>query len=517
MAKKEEKKELSKEERLDEVLKMINKKFVTDSSDKIVNRFGDQYANRVPTFSSGSLVLDSILGGGIPKGRIVEIYGPEASGKTSIALTTAGNAQREGETVAFIDFEYALDPRYAKRLGVNMEELIYATPDYMEQGMQMIEDMANTGAFSLIVVDSIASMVPKVEWEGELEDQNMAVQARILSRSLKKLVGTASRNSCTIMFINQIREKVGFVMGCLSANTMISLVDGRSFTMKELVEEQVQGEVLSLNEKTGRIESKKIVDWHDNGELHDVREWVNIKTGSNESEGTFTRDHELLSEGKWKKAKELTVGDTLTSYTELGKDNSRTMVEVPIVEINPVTRIESNEAGRYDITVEDNHNYFAGSDKNGFLVHNSPETTPGGRAMKFYASQRIVVRRAEKVTENGETIGNNVKIRIDKNKVGKPFGTGVTVLTYGQGILQEAEIISNEVGVKYGIIEKRGASIYEIETGERIAVGAAKAIKELQTNRELFNRLSKALTKSIEEDDETFEEDDENIEETVKK
>jgi recombination protein RecA len=195
----------------DDALAILNKSFKSQQG-TLIAKLSDRPLD-VETISTGSVVLDSISSGGFPKGRVIEVFGAEASGKTSMALTAAGNVQREGGTVAFIDLENALDPKYAAKLGVNISELAVAQPDYAEQALELVEQLAGSGVVDLIIVDSVAALVPKIELEGELEQQNMAVVARLMSRALKKLVGTANRTKTTVVFINQTREKVGFVMG----------------------------------------------------------------------------------------------------------------------------------------------------------------------------------------------------------------------------------------------------------------------------------------------------------------
>lgn len=327
----------------DEVLKGINSQFKSETGGKIIAKLGDKPNIQVKTISTGSLVLDSILGGGFPEGRIIEIYGPEASGKTSIALTAAGNVQRDGGTVAFIDLEHALDPNYAKKLGVDVSNLALAQPDYAEQALDMVESLAATGVVDLIIVDSVAALVPKSELEGTMEDHGMAVVARMLSKALRRLVGTASKNKTTVIFINQIREKVGFVMG-------------------------------------------------------------------------------------------------------------------------------------------------------------NPEATTGGKALKFYASQRIRISRTGEVKEGKIAIGNTVKMKVQKNKINRPFLDGTTVLTYNRGINRPAEMI--EVGATFGILERPNSRTYiEAETGETIGTSKASAIEAIEKDPKLFARLSKALATSIAEDE----------------
>lgn len=333
----------AKYEAFQEALKQINntkKGILQSETGSLIATLGDKPMN-VETISSGSLVLDSILGGGFPKGRIIEIYGGESSGKTSIALTAAANVQKAGGTAAFIDLENALDPRYAKKLGVNIDQLAVSQPDHAEQALELVQTLAETSVVDLIVVDSVAALVPKAELEGDMEQQTMAVVARLLSRSLKKLVATANRSGTTVIFINQVREKVGFVLG-------------------------------------------------------------------------------------------------------------------------------------------------------------DPTNTTGGKALKFFASQRIKIAKTGKVTENKKDIGTTIKMTVVKNKIAPPFGVGESVLTFNKGINRAAELV--EVGPTYGVIEKPNARTYiDAQTGEIFGKSKAEAIKALETNEELYNSISEALGKSITE------------------
>lgn len=325
---------------MEEALKQINAQFKTESGDPLVARFGDKPRN-VPTVSTGSLVLDSLLGGGLAVGRVIEIFGPEASGKTSIALTAAGNVQKEGGTVAFLDLEHALDPYYAETLGVNMTDLIFAQPDYAEQALNLMLKLINSGMVQMIVLDSVAALIPKAEFEGSLEDQTIGLVARILSRGLKQIAGAAAKKGVTIVFINQTRAAIG-------------------------------------------------------------------------------------------------------GYSPMG----------------------------------------------------TPETTTGGKALQFYASQRIRVSGSKQIVEGKETIGKAVILNIKKNKIAPPFLKGETVLTFAQGINRVAELI--EVGPQFGVIQRPNNRTYlEAETGDKIGSSKAEALEKLETDSALFERLSVALQTAI--------------------
>jgi len=328
----------------DNALKHLNasKGILSSDSGQLIAKLSDKPRN-VSTISTGSLVLDSILGGGIPVGRLVEIFGPEASGKTSIALTVVANVQRSGGTAAFIDLENALDPKYAKKLGVDIDNLAVAQPDYAEQALELTEQLAATGVVDIIVVDSIAALVPKLELEGDMDQGSIGLVARLMSRSLKKLIGTANRNGCTVIFINQTRDAIG-----------------------------------------------------------------------------------------------------------------------------------------------------------GFSPAGTPQTTTGGKAMKFYASQRIQVNRRQQVKDGKEVIGNEVRFKIVKNKVAPPFGEGLTVLTFNKGINKAAELVT--VGPDIGVITMPNNRTYvEAATGETFAKSKAEAVERLEKDEALFLRLSAALKVALDE------------------
>lgn len=333
-------KKMTRAERFNDIINGLNSKYTSEYGGGIISRSGE--VQDVETISSGSLVLDSLLGGGIAKGRIVSIEGPEGSGKSSIALTVAGNVQKEGGNVLYVDAEYALDPKYAQVLGVNMEDLAIAQPDHLEQAFNLMMDIIPTGVIDLIVVDSTSSLQPEQEFSGDMSQQTMALQARALSKGFKKLVPIASRFGTTIIFINQIR-------------------------------------------------------------------------------------------------------DTMAMY--------------------------------------------------------GPKTTiTGGRAQKFYASQMIEVRRQEVITEGKDAIGTQVALNIKKNKIAPPYRRGETVLTFAKGVNKYAEILTDQVGVKYGLIQKRGSWYYNAITGEGLAQGMAKTMVYLEENPEIYEQISTALKKCISAD-----------------
>ncbi|MFB4162736.1 recombinase RecA [Alteribacillus sp. JSM 102045] len=306
---------------LDQALRNIEKQFGKGS----IMKLGEQAERKVSTISSGALAVDIALGvGGYPRGRIVEIYGPESSGKTTVALHAIAEVQRKGGQAAFIDAEHALDPAYAQNLGVNIDELLLSQPDTGEQALEIAEALVRSGAVDIIVVDSVAALVPKAEIEGEMGDSHVGLQARLMSQALRKLSGAISKSNSIAVFINQIREKVGVMFG-------------------------------------------------------------------------------------------------------------------------------------------------------------SPETTPGGRALKFYSSVRLEVRRAETLKQGNEMVGNKTRIKIVKNKVAPPFKQAEVDIMYGEGISREGSIL--DIGAELDIVQKSGAW-YSYE-GERLGQGRENAKQYLKENEEV--------------------------------
>ena len=292
---------------LDQVLADIEKQFGKGA----VMKLGDHPNSHIDVIPSGSISLDIALGiGGYPKGRIIEIYGPESSGKTTFALHAIAEAQKLGGRVAFIDAEHSLDPKYAANLGVNIEELLLSQPDNGEQALEICEALVRSGAISVIVIDSVAALVPQAEIEGEMGDSHVGLQARLMSQALRKLSGVISKTNTIAIFINQLREKVGVLFG-------------------------------------------------------------------------------------------------------------------------------------------------------------NPETTPGGRALKFYSSIRLEIRRAEQIKQGDSVVGNKTVIKVVKNKVAPPFKTANVDIMYGEGVSKEGELV--DLATEAAIIEKSGA--WYSYNGEKIGQG----------------------------------------------
>lgn len=314
---------------LDMALKQIEKQFGKGS----IMKLGEKTDREVLTTSSGSLALDVALGvGGYPRGRIIEIYGPESSGKTTVALHAIAEAQAAGGQAAFIDAEHALDPIYAQNLGVNIDELLLSQPDTGEQALEICEALVRSGAVDIVVIDSVAALVPKAEIEGDMGDSHVGLQARLMSQALRKLSGAISKSKTTAIFINQIREKVGVMFG-------------------------------------------------------------------------------------------------------------------------------------------------------------NPEVTPGGRALKFYSSVRLEVRRAEAIKSGNDFMGNKTKIKVVKNKVAPPFRTAEVDVMYGQGISREGEIV--DLGVEMDIVNKSGS--WYAYNDDRLGQGRENAKQFLKDNPSTRNEIAQKI------------------------
>lgn len=315
----------SREQALEAALKQIEKEFGKGA----VMRLGDEIDRKIEVISSGSISLDKALGvGGFPKGRIIEIYGPESSGKTTFALHAIANAQKNGGYAAFIDAEHALDPIYAKALGVDIENLILSQPDSGEQALEIAEALIKSGSVDIIVIDSVAALVPEAELNGDMGDSHVGLHARLMSQAMRKLAGIISRTNCVAIFINQIREKVGIMFG-------------------------------------------------------------------------------------------------------------------------------------------------------------NPETTTGGRALKFYSSVRLEIRRGEAIKDGTTILGNRTNVKVVKNKVAPPFKTAEVDIIYGQGISRTGEIV--DLAVNANIINKSGA--WFSYNGNKIGQGRENAKEFIKNNPDIAKEI----------------------------
>ena len=325
-------KKVENDKTLEQVLADIEKQFGKGS----VMKLGEESHNEIDVVSSGSLTLDIALGvGGYPKGRIIEIYGPESSGKTTFALQAIAEVQKNGGRAAFIDAEHALDPVYAKNLGVNINELLLSQPDTGEQALEICDALVKSDAIDIVVIDSVAALVPQAEIEGEMGDSHVGLQARLMSQALRKLSGTISKTNTIAIFINQLREKVGVLFG-------------------------------------------------------------------------------------------------------------------------------------------------------------NPETTPGGRALKFYSTIRLDVRRGEQIKNGDNVIGNKTNVKVVKNKVAPPFKTAAVEIMYGEGVSREAEVL--DLASEIGIVDKSGA--WYAYKGEKIGQGKENAKSFLRDNQKIKEEIENKVRES---------------------
>ncbi|MGH3961500.1 intein-containing recombinase RecA [Mycobacterium sp.] len=670
-----------------------------------VMRLGDEVRQPISVIPTGSIALDVALGiGGLPRGRIVEIYGPESSGKTTVALHAVANAQAAGGIAAFIDAEHALDPDYAKKLGVDTDSLLVSQPDTGEQALEIADMLIRSGALDILVIDSVAALVPRAEIEGEMGDSHVGLQARLMSQALRKITGALSNSGTTAIFINQLREKIGVMFGCGSWYTNVTLADGSTEKLGKIVNQKMDVEVLSYDFESGRIVPRKVTNWFNNGKAEEFLHFKVDRAGGGTGRGhaslAMTRNHLIRTPGGWREAEDIQVGDRVmlaqpsllsdqqwevvlgslmgdgclsrpvrqdsesarlrighgakqsayldwkvsllenvphcrtsngkgavfadfTPLSELhelmsavylgdGKkflseeylkaltplalaiwymdDGSfslrsrglqqRTLggsgrIEIcveamsegsqirlrdylcdtrgldvrlrkagaagnsvmvfstqatarfqeliapyvhpsmaykllprfrgqfsvepqfvaPTMQLMParVTEIESKtdyqKMDRFDIEVKGSHNYFA----DGVMVHNSPETTTGGKALKFYASVRLDVRRIETLKDGTDAVGNRTRVKVVKNKVSPPFKQAEFDILYGKGISKEGSLI--DMGVDQGFIRKSGSWFtYE---GEQLGQGKENARSFLMENIEVANEIEKKIKEKL--------------------
>ena len=322
-----------RDKNIEMAMSQIERQFGTGA----IMRMGDEEIRKMDVIPTGALSLDLALGiGGVPRGRIVEIYGPESSGKTSLALHIVAEAQRNGGLAAFIDAEHALDPTYARAIGVDVDELLISQPDTGEQALEITDMLIRSGALDVVVIDSVAALVPRAELEGDMGDTHVGLQARLMSQALRKLAGSINRSQTTAIFINQLREKIGVMFG-------------------------------------------------------------------------------------------------------------------------------------------------------------SPETTPGGRALKFYASVRIDIRRIEAIKSGTDNVGNRVRTKIAKNKVAPPFRLAEFDIMFGEGISREGSLL--DVAVEEGIVKKAGA--WYTYDGDQLGQGREKAKQFLRDNPDLSVQLQDQVLRAV--------------------
>ena len=299
-----------REKSLETALAQIERQFGRGA----VMRLGEETRAPIEVIPSGSIALDAALGiGGYPRGRIVEIYGPESSGKTTLALHAVANAQKAGGIAAFIDVEHALDPSYASKLGVNTDALLVSQPDTGEQALEIADMLVRSGAIDVVVVDSVAALVPRAEIEGEMGDSHVGLQARLMSQALRKLAGALNNTKTTAIFINQLREKIGVMFGCASWYTYVTLADGSREQIGKIVNQRMHVEVLSYDPELGKVVPRKVVNWFNNGTTGEFLHFVVERAGGNRGHGRasmdLTRNHLVRTPGGWREAGDIAVGD----------------------------------------------------------------------------------------------------------------------------------------------------------------------------------------------------------------
>ena len=683
---------MDRERALDIALAQIEKQFGKGSIMKLGEASAGMNIDVIPT---GAITLDAALGvGGVPRGRIVEIFGPESSGKTTVALHIVAEAQRLGGIAAFIDAEHALDPAYAHNLGVNIDDLLISQPDTGEQALEIAEALVRSGAVDCIVIDSVAALVPKAEIEGEMGDSHVGLQARLMSQALRKLTGAISKSRSTAIFINQMREKVGVMFGCLSYRSKVRLADGRTESIGKVVNHRLPVEVLSWDPAAGKVVPRRIVNWFNNGAADGFLQIAAYYPGGNgRAQVSCTENHPILTPRGYRRAGRLRVGDevmvavehrlsafqkqvimgsllgdgslspirrksasvrfrmghgsaqipyldwkssllanipqtTWTSpkdskfvdttllpelyptYREVyqtgGKHFTRQYLDgigdlglalwimddghlslrnkaksegrydivvkamdeqtrailtdwlserlgepvtlgvrgkhqvphlrftqtatrrlsaliAPFVHPSMAYKLLPDHRGqfsdprpefvdlmlkpvaapvidihrkpiqrgfnRFDIEVEGSHNYLA----DGIVVHNSPETTPGGRALKFYASVRLDVRRIESLKQGTEVVGNRTRVRVVKNKVAPPFKQAEFDIIYGEGISKEGSLV--DLGSEMDIIQKSGA--WYSYAGERLGQGKENVRDHLRQHPEVAAEIETRIREAL--------------------
>ena len=258
---------VERDKALEMALSQIDKQFGKGS----IMRMGEKGSMAVEAISTGALPLDIALGvGGLPRGRVVEIFGPESSGKSTLAMHVVAEAQRNGGICAYIDAEHAMDPVYAQAIGVDIDQLLISQPDTGEQALEIVDMLIRSGALDVVVIDSVAALTPRAEIEGEMGDSHVGLQARLMSQALRKLTANLNRSNTIAIFINQLREKIGVMFGCLSYGTRVVLADGTTEKIGKIVNQKLPVEVLSYDHASGEVVPRRVVNWFDNGPTDDL-------------------------------------------------------------------------------------------------------------------------------------------------------------------------------------------------------------------------------------------------------
>ena len=676
---------------LEAALGQIEKQFGKGS----IMRMGETMNFNIESIPTGALALDMALGiGGLPRGRVVELYGPESSGKSTLAMHVVAEAQRNGGVCAYIDAEHAMDPVYARAIGVNVDDLLISQPDTGEQALEIVDMLIRSGALDVIVIDSVAALTPRAEIEGDMGDSHVGLQARLMSQALRKLTGGLSKSNTVAIFINQLREKIGVMYGCFHYDARVVLADGTTEMIGKIVNQKLPVEVLSFDAATGAVVPKRVVNWFDNGK---TEEFLNITVAKPIKGGRValacTANHLVRTPSGWVEAGKLKVGDRVLEalphylsdfqwsalrgtlmgdgalsptrsgfaarfryshggaqaeyadwqaslFANVGSSrharpdgvvtydfqplpeladlrqsvylegkkyldddyfksltplslalwymddahfavrskgvqqrteglsgraticvqameegtrdrlvsyladtwgihvalraggarkqatliftNAETakfqaliapfvhpsmeykllprfrgqfavepefvpmnyqLVAMPVIDVR--VKPKSRSMHRFDIEVEDSHNYLV----NGVVVHNSPEVTPGGRALKFYASVRLDIRRIESIKDGTEVVGNRTRVKVVKNKCAAPFRQAEFDIMYGQGISREGSVL--DVAVELGFVKKAGAWFtYE---GEQMGQGRENVKTFLRENPQTMAEIDERV------------------------
>ncbi len=305
---------MERDKALEMALASIDKQFGKGS----IMRMGEKGSMSIETIPTGALALDLALGvGGLPRGRVVEVYGPESSGKSTLAMHVVAEAQRNGGICAYIDAEHAMDPVYARAIGVDVDELLISQPDTGEQALEITDMLVRSGALDIVVIDSVAALTPRAEIEGEMGDSHMGLQARLMSQALRKLTANLNRSNTIALFINQLREKIGVMFGCMTYSTRVTLADGTQEKIGKIVNQKLPVEVLSYDPELGRVVPKRVINWFDNGPTdHFLQFTVARGAGNGRSQFACTPNHQIRTPGGWREAGELLVGDRVLQAVE---------------------------------------------------------------------------------------------------------------------------------------------------------------------------------------------------------
>jgi len=296
-----------KDKALDLALASIDKQFGKGS----IMRMGEKGSMAIQSIPTGALALDLALGvGGLPRDRVIEVFGPESSGKSTLAMHVVAEAQRNGGICAYIDAEHAMDPVYARAIGVDIDELLISQPDTGEQALEIVDMLVRSGALDVVVIDSVAALTPRAEIEGEMGDSHVGLQARLMSQALRKLTANLNKTDTIALFINQLREKIGVMFGCFSYSTRVTLADGTQEKIGKLVNSRTPVEVLSYDPDLDQLVAKPITNWFDNGVADRFLQFKIARGGGNgAAQFAATENHLISTPGGFRAAGELVVGD----------------------------------------------------------------------------------------------------------------------------------------------------------------------------------------------------------------